>query len=135
MHKLTRLVAQLEATGHDLGQGKTVWVTLQLMQEAANAIRKLQEVSEPTDPRKEAMSVYKPPFTFLHGYIYDSQHLMVADDGPITGEGGVAGAVAARVRGWGKLGYRPDGAKIQDEIGQMMADALNEYYAARQVVV
>lgn len=77
--------------------------------------------------RKEAMVVYTPPFKYLHGYIYDSQNLMVADDG--DAKFGVEGAVVARVRGWGRFGYMPNGAELQDEIGQMMADALNAFYA------
>lgn len=88
---------------------------------------------EPVPPfgskRKAAMAVYKPPFAYKHGYIYDSQQLMVSDHGPIgEDEPGVGGAVAARVRGWGKLGYLPNGAELQDEIGRMMADALNALY-------
>ena len=79
--------------------------------------------------RAAAMAVYKPPFKYKYGYIYDSQNLMVADDGGIgKEEPGVEGAVAARVRGWGRLGYLPNGAELQDEIGHMMADALNKLY-------
>lgn len=89
-------------------------------------------VAEPTPPfgskRKAAMAVYTPPFKYLHGYIYDSQNLMVADDGDM--KFGVEGAVASRVRGWGRFGYMPNGAELQDEIGQMMADALNALYTA-----
>jgi len=81
------------------------------------------------DKRKAAMTVYTPPFKYQHGYIFDSQNLMVADNGPISGDQSVEGAVAARVRGWGKLSYLPNGAELQDEIGQMMADALNALYA------
>ena len=76
--------------------------------------------------RKAAMAVYTPPFKFQRGYIFDSQQLMVADDDNVDG------AVAARVRGWGRLSYLPNGAELQDEIGQMMADALNAYYASPQ---
>jgi hypothetical protein len=83
---------------------------------------------EPTPPfgskRKAAMAIYTPPFKYLRGYIFDSQNLMVADDDKVDG------AVAAQVRGWGRLGYLPNGAELQDEIGQMVADALNAYYAA-----
>jgi hypothetical protein len=85
-----------------------------------------EQQGEPLPPfgskRKAAMAVYTPPFKYLHGYIYDSQNNMVAD------ADGVDGAVAARVRGWGRLGYMPNGAELQDEIGQMMADALNALY-------
>ena len=76
------------------------------------------------------MAVYTPPFKFQYGYIYDSQNLMVADNGEIVGEQSVKGAVAARVRGWGRIGYMPNAAQLQDEIGVMMADALNMFYFA-----
>lgn len=92
----------------------------------------MNTTSEPTPPfgsiRKAAMAVYKAPFKYNHGYIYDSQNLMVADDGGYGDDNSVSGAVASHVRGWGRLGYLPDGDKLQDEIGQMMADALNLYY-------
>jgi hypothetical protein len=78
--------------------------------------------------RKDAMSIYTPPFRYVHGYIYDSNNLMVADDGDMTGEKNVKSAIAARVRGWGKISYMQNGAAIQDEIGQMVVDALNQYY-------
>jgi len=92
------------------------------------------DVEPPPPPfgskRKAAMAVYTPPFTYKYGYIYDSQNLMVADKGCLgEDELGVKGAVAARVRGWGRLGYLPNGAELQDEIGQMMADALNQLYS------
>ena len=78
--------------------------------------------------RKEAMAVYTPPFRYEHGYIFDSNNNMVADDGDMVGDMNVKTAVAAQVRGWGRLGYMPNGAAVQDEIGQMIADALNQYY-------
>lgn len=100
---------------------------------AARAAIAGAELVEPMPPfgskRKAAMAVYVPPFRFEHGYIFDSRNHMVADNGPICDGPSVEGAVAARVRGWGKLGYLPNGAELQDEIGQMMADALNELYA------
>ena len=88
---------------------------------------------EPIPPfgskRKAAMAIYTPPFRFDHGYIFDSKNHMVADDGDVIGPNGVEGAVASRVRGWGRIGYMPNAAALQDEVGQMIADALNAYYA------
>jgi len=81
--------------------------------------------------RAAAMAIYTPPFKFQYGYIYDSQNRMVADNGPICDGPNVEGAVAARVRGWGRIGYMPNAAELQDEVGQMMVDALNAYYANR----
>lgn len=87
-----------------------------------------EKPQEPPPPfgskRKAAMAVYTPPFKYVRGYIYDSQNLMVADDDKVED------AVASRVRGWGRLSYLPNGAELQDEIGQMIADALTAYYAA-----
>ncbi len=79
--------------------------------------------------RPYAMAVYTPPFRYQYGYIFDSANHMVADQGGIGEVNTVEGAVAAQVRGWGRIGYMPSAAAIQDEIGQMIADALNEYYA------
>jgi hypothetical protein len=82
--------------------------------------------------RKAAEAVYTPPFYYQHGYIRDSSHLIVADDGELAEHNqSVKGAVAARIRGWGRLGYLPNGAQLQDEIGNMIADALNQYYEVR----
>ena len=82
-----------------------------------------QAIEPPYGSKREAAkAVYTPPFKFQRGYIFDSQQSMVADDDQVRG------AVASRVRGWGKLSYLPNGAELQDEIGQMMADALNALY-------
>lgn len=90
---------------------------------------KEQAIAPPYGSKREAAkAVYTPPFKYEHGYIFDSQRLMVADNGPICDGTSVEGAVASRVRGWGRLGYLPNGAELQDEIGQMMADALNALY-------
>lgn len=78
--------------------------------------------------RKAAMAIYKPPFKFYRGYIHDSAGHMVADQDGLDGE--VEKSVVARVRGWGRIGYMPNPEELQDEVGQMMADALTAYYAA-----
>jgi hypothetical protein len=81
---------------------------------------------EPEPPfdtkRKAAMAIYKPPFKHHRGYIYDSQQHMVADDHDVHA------AVVARVRGWGRIGYMQNPEELQDEVGEMMADALNALY-------
>lgn len=76
--------------------------------------------------RAAAMAIYTPPFKYLRGYIFDSQQNMVSDDHSVDG------AVAARVRGWGRISYMPNADALQDEIGQMMADALNALYEKEQ---
>ena len=76
--------------------------------------------------RKAAMALYVPPFKYDHGYIFDSENHMVADDADVKPH------VVSRVRGWGRIGYMPNPAKLQDEVGHMMADALNAYYEAHK---
>lgn len=73
--------------------------------------------------RKAAMELYKPPFRHIRGYIYDSANHMVADM-----DSEVRASVIARVRGWGRIGYMRDAAVLQDEVGDMIADALSAYY-------
>lgn len=80
--------------------------------------------------RAAAMAIYVPPFKYQYGYIFDSQQHMVSDNGPICDGPSVEGAVASRVRGWGRIGYMPNAAELQDEVGQMMADALNAAYTS-----
>jgi len=46
---------------------------------------------------------------------------MVADDGGSQDS-------LSRVRGWGKLGKLPNGAEVQDAIGEIIAEALNQYF-------
>ena len=89
-----------------------------------------EETNQPPygSKRAAAKAIYTPPFTYQHGYIFDSQRHMVADNGPICDGSSVEGAVASRVRGWGRIGYMPNAAELQDEVGQMMADALNALY-------
>lgn len=84
--------------------------------------------------RKAAMAVYTPPFKYVHGFIYDADNHMVADDGCIgSSEPTVEKAIAARIRGWGRIGYMPNAAELQDEVGAMVSDALNAYYAHQLV--
>lgn len=89
-----------------------------------------EETNQPPygSKRAAAMAIYTPPFKYKHGYIFDAQQHMVADNGPICDGPSVEGAVASRVRGWGRIGYMPNAAELQDEVGQMMADALNALY-------
>ena len=73
-----------------------------------------------TADRRTAMALYAPPFKHHRGYIWDSKNEMVADDDAVD--------VMARIRGWGRIQQLPDAAALQDEVGQMIADALNAYY-------
>ncbi len=92
---------------------------------------------EPVPPfgskRAAALAIYTPPFRFVHGYIYDASSRMVADQGGFDGAADtVAGAVAARVRGWGRIGYMPDAEALQDEVGAVIAEALTAFWHAAE---
>ena len=82
--------------------------------------------------RKAALSLYKPPFKYYMGYIYDADNQMVADDG--GGEHSVQNAVISRIRGWGKISYLQNAEAIQDELGHIVAEALTAYYKSLENV-
>lgn len=76
-------------------------------------------------PKQKALQLLKPPFKAEDGYIFDSaepNRNMVADDGEIE-----LGTIA-RLRGWGRLGYLDNGEQVQDAIGEVIAEALNQYF-------
>jgi len=75
-----------------------------------------------SDIRKKALELYKPPFTAdgMGGYIFDSENQMVADES--------GGTHISQVRGWGRIGYLEEPEKLQDEVGAIIAEALNEYW-------
>ena len=72
---------------------------------------------------KEALALYTPPFRYLHGYIWDANNCMVADD---KGQD-----IALRVRGWGRISYLPEPEVLQDEVGNLMAQALTEFWTTQ----
>ena len=81
---------------------------------------------------KDALRLYKPPFEFSHGYIFDAGGNMVADQG---GASGMEGSMVMQIRGWGNLigggGLNLDAdfaGELQDEIGRLCAVALTEYW-------
>lgn len=68
--------------------------------------------------KKAALALYRPPFTSSHGYIFDADSNMVADD---------AGS-ACRVRGWGCIGGKENPEALQDAVGEHIAKALTQYW-------
>lgn len=81
--------------------------------------------------RAAALALYKPPFRFQHGYIFDAGGHMVADQGGFAADDKtVEGSVAARIRGWGRIGYMPDPEALQDEVGTVVAEALTAFWQA-----
>ena len=76
-------------------------------------------------PKQKALQILKPPFKLINGFIVDSakpNQNIVADDGEVE-----LGTVA-RLRGWGRLSYMDDGEQVQDAIGEVIAEALNQYF-------
>jgi len=73
------------------------------------------------DAKQRALDLYKPPFRYYRGYIFDANKNIVADD-PCED-------AVARIRGWGRISYLPEPEKLQDTVGELIAEALNEYYA------
>lgn len=61
--------------------------------------------------RKTFLSLYTPPFYYNNQAqdVRDDKHHQVLD-----------------IRGWGRLGYLPNGAKLQDEVGEYICQLLNK---------
>lgn len=83
---------------------------------------------KPTPPpeqlRTAALALYRSPFRYdvRGGYVWDANNEMVA------GKAGSTAAQLLEIRGWGRLQYLPDGAALQDEVGRLIAQALNEFW-------
>lgn len=67
-----------------------------------------------------ALELYKPPFRFDRGYIFDADSRMVYDNEGVDTMG--------RVRGWGRIQYLPNPEALQDKVGEMIAEALNDFW-------
>jgi outer membrane phospholipase A len=83
--------------------------------------------------RKRALALYKPPFKFQYGYIYDSEGNVVADnsserDEEVTCSSAENGNLLLRVRGWGRIGYMENPEQLQDTVGELIVEALNAYW-------
>jgi hypothetical protein len=77
-------------------------------------------ISETTPIEEVAFRLYTPPFRFEHGYIWDANTNMVADQ--------MGQDAMTRIRGWGRISYKPDAEKLQDAVGELVAKALTEYW-------
>ncbi|MEX0563129.1 DUF551 domain-containing protein [Raoultella terrigena] len=79
-----------------------------------------------TDLRNKSIGLYTPPFRFEHGYIWDAKGRMVADN-HVDGED-----AALRVRGWGRISYMENPEALQDEVGNVIALAMTEFWERRK---
>ncbi len=95
-----------------------------------SAAQEVREVPPPGSSRRDvALALYKPPFKFTHGHIFDADGRMVADqDGGFGLDGKVETHIIARVRGWGRISYMKDAEQLQDEVGEMLAQALTDFW-------
>jgi len=73
-----------------------------------------------TELQQAALELYESPFKFECGYIYDAKNRMVADD---DGQD-----VVLRVRGWGRINSLENPEKLQDTVGELIAQALTEFW-------
>lgn len=73
------------------------------------------------DLRGTALALYVPPFRYEQGYVWDANGQMVADNPTEDG-------AAVRIRGWGRIGYMPEPHKLQDRVGELIADAMTYFW-------
>ena len=88
------------------------------------------------------LSLYKPPFRYDRrgGYIWDADGKMLADNYDPDDAIDVSQKIepALRIRGWGYIQYLKHNnltpAQIQDGLGEIMAQALTDYWLKKQQV-
>lgn len=76
--------------------------------------------SEKKELRQRAFDSCAAPFERVHGYIFDANGNTISDD---TAEG-----IVTRMRGWGRLHYLDKPEELQDAIGDLIVEALNEFW-------
>lgn len=74
--------------------------------------------------REQALALYTAPFNYNRGYIWDSTGKMVSDE--------VAVDIVNRVRGWGYISKYENPEQLQDEVGKIIAEALNAFYETEE---
>lgn len=80
---------------------------------------------------RAAFALYRPPFRFEHGYIWDAGNNMVADQDDACSD--AVSSEIARVRGWGRICSMPEPMALQDKVGELIAAALTEYWTRHNV--
>lgn len=83
----------------------------------------LKNIKQNAPSEKELIASYKPPFTHSHGYIFDADGNMVADE-----SSGSDGAHFLRIRGWGKISYFKCPEEFQDAIANRIAKILTKHW-------
>lgn len=78
---------------------------------------------------QRALDLYTPPFNFnRYGYLNDSKSQMVADNHVEDSVEETGKEAMLRVRGWGRISYLPEPEKLQDQIGEILGQALTEFW-------
>lgn len=80
----------------------------------------MERIKNMTEIRKAAALLYKAPFRYECGFIWDANNSMVVDN--------FAENAAARIRGWGAIQYLPQAEELQDEVGKLIAEILTEHW-------
>jgi hypothetical protein len=83
-------------------------------------------VAPSDDLKARALALYQGPFRYdkLGGYVWDARHEMVLDNRVKH-----PAVEVARIRGWGRIGYMADPHALQDAVGELVAQALTEFWA------
>lgn len=92
------------------------------LESAPNGMMQLSNELADKELTVKALALYKPPFKFMYGYIHDGDGRVVADNN--VG----ADNQVLRVRGWGRISYMENAEALQDEVGEVIAVALTEYW-------
>lgn len=102
-----------------------------LIKSKGNAMNKPVKEETPEELKARALALYTPPFTFEYGYVHDANGNVVADnsierDEEVTSH--KEGNLLLRVRGWGRIQKFPNPENLQDCVGELICEALNEYW-------
>lgn len=92
------------------------------LEAAPNGMMQLSNELADKELTVKALALYRPPFKFMYGYIHDGDGRVVADNN--VG----ADNQVLRVRGWGRISYMENAEALQDEVGEVIAVALTEYW-------
>lgn len=79
---------------------------------------------------ERARKLFRPPFRFECGYVWDAAGEMVADNREDKED--AEALPALRVRGWGRIKYLPEPDKLHDETGRLIAEALTKGWPLTQ---
>jgi hypothetical protein len=104
----------------------TVDVENERLEKLEEGMAAAKEIADAADLRRRAFDLYRGPFRYEKGYIWDKDNEMVADDH-------IEKAMPAlQVRGWGRMKYFADSAALQDAVGVLMAEALTVYWRSER---